>query len=335
MNRIYPESGKISQEWQSHGNDEGALRDDASPLARARSGTWRGEQMAYTLYARSRRQTCRRPSPDLGEKRPTVANRLTWGSPGSQPNQVRAGLRFGDKGTHTSRTMMSTELMELLDVVPREATREDYAEAIIEENALGKATASNRRHTNQRLGELFGLDPSLPLFRILRRLWSADTAGRPLLALLTALARDPLLRLTAPTILALSPGEELVRSVLLSNLARETEGRLKASIQDKVARNAGSTWTQSGHLEGRVRKVRTLVEPTPGSVTMALWLGQTQGLAGEMLLSSPWARVLDAAPSRLLDLALRAKQMGLVNARVGGGVIEIDTSSLDPAQGGA
>ena len=259
----------------------------------------------------------------------------TWAWVGSTPALEAVGVRFGDKGTHTSRTMMLAELTELLEVMPVDSLHEDYADSIILENALGKATTSNRRSTKQRLSELYGLDPRLPLFRVLRRLWSADTTGRPLLALLTALARDPLLRLTAPTVLGLKAGEELVRSVLLSNLGRETDGRLKPSIQDKVARNAGSSWTQSGHLEGRTRKVRTLVEPTPGSVALALWLGQIQGLAGESLLSSPWARVLDSSPSRLLDLTLRAKQMGLVAARVGGGVVEIDTAGMDPARGGA
>lgn len=260
---------------------------------------------------------------------------VTWGDPESRPAQERAGLRFGDKGTHTSRTMMSTELTELLEAVPADAGRDEYAAAIIEENALGKATASNRRSTNQRLGELYGLDPSIPVFRVLLRLWEIDQPGRPLLALLTALGRDPLLRTTAGTILNIPKGSELVRSTLLEAIGRETEGRLKESIRDKVARNAGSSWTQSGHLEGRVRKIRQAVDPTPGAVAFALWLGAVQGLAGERLLNSGWARVLDAPPSRLLDLTLRAKQMGLVHARVGGGVVEIDARGLDPVFIGA
>lgn len=260
---------------------------------------------------------------------------MVWENPGSRGTQERAGLRFGEKGTHTSRTMMSTELTELFEVAPKDATREDYAAAIIEENALGKATTSNRRSTNQRLGELYGLDPSIPVFRVLLRLWEVDRDGRPLLALLTALGRDPLLRTTASTILDLSPGSELVRTVLLEAIGRETEGRLKESIRDKVARNAGSSWTQSGHLNGRVRKIRQVVEPTPGAVAFALWLGGVQGLAGESLLTSGWAQVLDAPPSRLLDLTLRAKQLGLVHARVGGGVVEIDARALDPALNGA
>src|SRR5690606_27218112 len=93
---------------------------------------------------------------------------------------TRAGLRFGDKGTHTSRTIMLAELTELLATVPDSSTRKDYAKAIIDENALGKNTASTRRLTNQRLGELYGLDPKIPLCRVLRRLWAIDEAGRPL-----------------------------------------------------------------------------------------------------------------------------------------------------------
>ena len=107
---------------------------------------------------------------------------------------------------------------------------------------------------------------------------------------------------------------------------------MNPSITDKVARNAGSSWTQSGHLEGRVRKIRRLVRPTPAAVAFSLWLGSIQGFAGEDLLKTAWAGVLDAGPSDLLDLALRAKQLGLIQVLVGGGVVEIDPFGLDPAE---
>ena len=247
--------------------------------------------------------------------------------------EQEAGLRTGDRGTHTSRTMMLAELRELLAAVPADAAREDYARAIIQDNVLGKQTSSNRRLTNQRLGELYGLGPTVPVFRVLRRLWDVDEEGRPLLALLCALARDPLLRGTAPAVLDLAPGQELLRSGMTEAIVQEVGDRLNPSILDKVARNAGSSWTQSGHLEGRVRKIRVRVRATPGAAAFALWLGTLQGLSGENLLRTFWARVLDATPGDLLDLTLRAKQLGLVQARVGGGVTEIDVRGLDPAEG--
>ncbi len=244
---------------------------------------------------------------------------------------VKAGVRFGDRSVHTSRTIMLTELVDLLAAVPPDAFRGDYTAAIVDENVLGKATVSTRRWTSQRLNELYALDPRVPIFRVLRRLWLVDVPGRPLLAMLCALARDPLLRSTAPAVLALPVGAELVRSSFLDEARRVAGTRLNDAVLEKVARNAASSWAQSGHLQGRMRKMRIRVAPTPGSLTMALWLGAVEGLAGQALLDCRWTRVLDRSGQEVLPLALQAKQLGLLHARAGGGVVEIDVSRVDPA----
>lgn len=246
-----------------------------------------------------------------------------------------AGFRFGDKGTHTSRTIMLTELTDLLAAVPDDnMDRVAYASAIIEENVLGKQTTATRRLTNQRLGELYGLDRQLPLFRVLRRLWPIDEEGRPLLALLCALARDPLLRSTSAVVLELPVGAELVRAIFVDAIRDSVGSRLNNSILDKVARNAASSWSQSGHLRGRMRKIRQQVTPTFGSVTAALWMGTMEGLAGVRLLDCRWTRVFDRTAGELIEFVLQAKQMGLIHARIGGGVVEIDASRLDPVAEG-
>lgn len=247
---------------------------------------------------------------------------------------VKAGLRFGDRGVHTSRTIMLAELGELLAAVPPEADRAGYAAAVVDENVLGKATAATRRGTNQRLGELYALDPRVPVFRVLRRLWPVDAAGRPLLAMLCALARDPLLRSTAPAVLALPPGAGLVRSDFLEDVRRIAGARLNEAVLDKVARNAASSWTQSGHLRGRMRKIRTRVTPAPGALALAVWLGALEGLGGRALLDCRWTRVLDRAGEDLLPVAFEAQRLGLIHARAGGGVVEIDAGRLDPAAAG-
>ena len=247
---------------------------------------------------------------------------------------ARAGLRFGDRSVHTSRTIMLAELGDLLAAVPPEAARADYAAAIVDENALAKATVATRRWTNQRLGELYALDPRVPLFRVLRRLWPVDVAGRPLLAMLCALARDPLLRATAGAVLGLPAGAELVRSSFLDELRQVVNSRLNEAVLDKVARNAASSWAQSGHLRGRVRKVRTRVTPTPGSLALALWLGALDGRGGRALLDCRWTRVLDRSGEALLPVAFDAKRLGLIHARAGGGVVELDAGRLDPAAAG-
>jgi len=224
---------------------------------------------------------------------------------------------------------MLNELTALFDAVPTHADPTDYTAAIVDDNVLDKQTSANRRLTGQRLRELYGLDPGLPLFRVLRRLWAMDELGRPLLAILCGLARDPLLRSTAAHVLGLPIGAALVRTSFLETILENVGDRLNESIVDKVARNAASSWSQSGHLQGRVRKVRRDVTPTAGTVAMALWMGSLEGLAGEQLLRCRWAQVLDRSQEGLVEIVFQAKQAGLLSTRIGGGVVEIDSSSLD------
>ncbi len=242
----------------------------------------------------------------------------------------KVGFRFGDKGTHTSRTMMLTELSALLAVTTPNAAREDYAQAIIDGNCLGKTTISTRRLTNQRLGELYGLDPKYPIFRILRRLWAVDEPGRPLLALLVAMARDPLLAATAPSIISLLVGMELHREPVKTALRSVVGERLNEDVINKVVRNVASTWAQSGHLEGRTFKKRRAVRATPATVALALYLSHTVGFRGEGLLTSGWIMTLDCTPSLATELSLHAKRLGLIDLRMGAGVFELGFQRLDP-----
>ena len=246
---------------------------------------------------------------------------------------VKAGLRFGERGTQSSRTIMLAELADVLAAVPASASRADYAAAIVQDNAVGKSTVSNRRLTYRRLHELYGLDPALPIFRVLRRLWDVDLPSRPLVALLCALGRDPLLRLTAPTVLALRPGEELVRSTFLTALGEGVGERFNAAILDKVARNAASSWTQAGHLAGRMRKRRLLVEPRPGAVAFALWLGSANGRSGADLFTAPWVQIFDCGQDTLVGAVLKAKQLRLLDARIAGNIVEIHAVGMDPGMG--
>ena len=87
------------------------------------------------------------------------------------------GFRSGERGTHTSRTIMFNELAYLLDAVPGGVSREDYADAVMENNYLGKKTAATRKLSFQRLTELYGLDGRLGLAQIQSA--SAGTPARP------------------------------------------------------------------------------------------------------------------------------------------------------------
>ncbi|HDM75246.1 MAG: hypothetical protein JRI35_08620 [Deltaproteobacteria bacterium] len=254
-------------------------------------------------------------------------NALLRNSEVSQP-WIKAGFRFGDKGTHTSRTIMLKELALLLEDQEPNAPRDAYVSAIIDQNCLGKRTVSTRKLTCQRLSELYGLDPSTPLFRVLRHLWQVDENGRPLLALLTALARDPLLRVTSTTILQMPNGEELMRQKLMNALRQSVEDRLNTGTLNTTVRNISSSWTQSGHLKGRVRKIRQKVKPTPIVTAYALLLAYILGARGGGLFNTLWAKVLDTPVEELISLAIEAKRLGFLDLSQAGGVIEVSFARM-------
>jgi hypothetical protein len=227
--------------------------------------------------------------------------------------------------------MMFDELQALLASTVASSGRKDYARAIIDDNVLAKPTLSTRKLSNQRLGELYGLDPSVPVFRVMRRLWDADETSRRLLALLLALARDPLLAGTAPAIIAMSEGEEFPRARAREVLRHAVGNRLNDSILDKVLRNAASSWTQSGHLEGRTFKKRRRVTPTPWTLAFALYLGRAVGFRGSELFSTGWVAAIDASPAVGQSLAREAKRLGLIDLSMSADVVDISLDRLDAA----
>lgn len=251
--------------------------------------------------------------------------------PRARAEEVRlrdAGFRWGQKGTHTSRTIMLDELRAVLGNCRPDAARDDYLSAIHDDNCLGKRTVATRKLSSQRLSELYALDPNVSLFRVMRRCWYADRDGQAVLAMLLALARDPLLRVTAPPVLRMRPGEELARQQMTDALSRAVGSRLSESTLDKVVRNAASSWTQSGHLQGRGRKIRQSVKPTAATTAYALLLGHLAGTRGAALFESLWAHVLDAPAGELMQLAMDARRLGFLDMAHSGGIIDVSFARL-------
>ena len=244
----------------------------------------------------------------------------------AQAEQV--GFRFGDTGTHTSRTIMLAELSNALRVCKPQATRADYVAAVVDENCLGKHTQSTRKTTLQRLTELYALDEKVTLFRTARHFWYADEKAHGLIALLLSLARDPLLRATAPAVLALASGDEIARQKFTDAIRDAVSGRLNDATLDKVVRNAASSWTQSGHLDGRSRKRRLAVTPTPGAVAFALLLGYLLGVRGQGLFETLFARLLDRDVTELSLMAMEAKRLGLLDIKSGGGMLVVSFDGI-------
>lgn len=112
---------------------------------------------------------------------------------------------------------------------------------------------------------------------MLQFFWEDDIDGRPLLAALCACARDPILRMTAEPVLAAKPGELVTKLEVEEVVERYGRDRFNSATLNKIARNALSSRTQSGHVEGRTEKKRMLVHPTAATLAYAVLLGYLFG----------------------------------------------------------
>ena len=223
---------------------------------------------------------------------------------------------------------MLSELARVLEAVPGGGSLAGYRVAIIEENVLAKKTASNRRLTAQRLSEVYGLDAAVYLFRHLRFFWEIDNEGRPLLACLCANARDPLLRMTAARVLSARVGEIVTSAELDEAVEAFAPSRFNLPTRNKIARNALSSWTQSGHLEGRRPKKRRHPVVTRASTAYALLLGYLSGSRGPMLFDTFWTGLLDVSTEELHAMTAEASRREWLDYRRLGKVVEVNFNGL-------
>jgi hypothetical protein len=233
-------------------------------------------------------------------------------------------------GPSTSQTVMVSSLQHLLKVVPAGAPPHEYRSAVMEENILGKQTLRAREWAFRQLRRFYGLDPDILLFRSLRDLWPDDLAGQPLLAMLCALARDPVLRSTTKVILNSEPGVPVGPTDFRTAIEEAFPGVYGDKTLRTAAGNVASSWYQVGHLhkETRTDKVRSRATATPADLAYALLLGHIEGHRGQALFDTLWSRVLDQPASRLNDLAVLASQRGLIEFRAAGGVVDVGFREL-------
>lgn len=236
----------------------------------------------------------------------------------------KLGFRFERGGAHTSRTMMLEELRALLTYVGRaDANKSDYLRAIIDDNCLGKRSGKTRILTYRHLVDLYSLDHTNILFRELLYFWNRDIEGQPLLALLCAYARDPIFRLSAPLIQKFPEGSIITRESLERVIDSQEPGRFSKATLKSTAQNINSTWTKSGHLSGRARKVRVRANPTAGSVSYSLFLGYLAGLRGQSLFQTEFAKLLDCSLDKAIELAEDSSRKGWIVFKRVGNVIEV------------
>jgi len=236
----------------------------------------------------------------------------------------RFGFRRDRGGAHLARTMMLEELKLLFSFVDDpEAGKSVYLQSIVDDNCLGKRSDITRKLTARHLSDLYILDSDITLFRSLRYFWERDTEGQPLLAMICAIARDSILRSSVPFIQRFSIGQRVTREALEEFIDNLETGRFSPVTLKSTAKNINSSWTQSGHLKGRVKKIRSQPKATPGAISYALLLGYLSGVRGESLYNTEYAQLLDCSMEQAIELSAEASRKGWIVLKRLGSVIEV------------
>jgi len=223
---------------------------------------------------------------------------------------------------------MTSELSLILDGLPADTVAKRYRQAIIDENLLGKATRSTRLKAATHLTNLYSLDPSQAVFRLLRHFWVSDQVGKPMLAYLAASARDRLLRDCSDIVLGVPRGQRLDALTISQALSERHPARFQATTLHSTAQNLASSWTQAGYLTGKVNKYRSQPTVTPQVVAYALVLAYLGGARGKLMLESFWARLLDRTQAEVMILAAEASKQGWLRVKAAGSVVEITFPGL-------
>lgn len=238
------------------------------------------------------------------------------------------GFRVTTFGTILGRSISVPDLQLLLTSCPTNASLEDYRAAVVDENILRKPTASACRFAFRNLTEFYGLDRKILIFRALRDLWEADPLAQPLLALLCACARDPILRALTHFVLDRDRGQAITPEEISTEAERLFPSKFGESTRPSLGRNAAASWQQAGLLSGRNQKERSQATSRPASVAYALLLGDLCGERGARLFETQWARALDASAHLLREQAAEASRQGWIEYRASGDVTEISFRHL-------
>lgn len=226
-----------------------------------------------------------------------------------------------------ARSMMLSEFRLLLQE-SREASLADFRRLIEEENLLGKPTFASRQKSIRHLIELYGLEASQALFRVLLRFATLAPDSLPLLALVCVFCRDPQLRGSFTLLEQTNPATPIPRRLMEEHLETLFPDRFSPAMKQSLAQNVNTTWTVTGHLQGRTTKTRTIPTPSFLATTYALFAGYLAGLRGDFLLQSVFSRLVAVSPPQAIEHLKEASKQGFLRLRHAGGVTEIDFSPL-------
>ena len=125
---------------------------------------------------------------------------------------------------------MLAELGLVLQAGPH-LSSDDVGSLVLSQNILQKRTGAGRRLSLRHLHELYGLGGiPPPISRAMTALWVRAGEGRPVLAVLAALACEVLLRDSAEIVLAAPPGVPMSASELFDAIEDGVRARMRRFI---------------------------------------------------------------------------------------------------------
>ncbi len=248
-------------------------------------------------------------------------------------NTSQFGFIYDPMGTHTYRSIGVDELRRVCDVAVPSTSYDEIRRLVVDDNILGKSTQSSRKKTLRMLREFYALRPEVPIYSALRLFWNHDVREQPIVALLCACARDPVLRESAAVVLKWPVGSVLSKGSLEDALRAAYPGRYSPDVIQRTTRNLLSSWTQSGHLSGHSVKIRGRAFSGPASTAYAFFLAYLSGMRGNALLDALWVAILDAPPEKVCQYAFEASRQGWLRYGNAGGIIDVSFDDVLPQVG--
>ena len=120
----------------------------------------------------------------------------------------------------------------------------------------------------------------------------------------------------------------MTKTQMEEQIAAAFPARYQPGVLAGLGRRTISSWEQSGHLRGRLHKVRARAVSGPAGAAYALLLGYLCGQRGAFLFETLWSKALDTSPDNLDALAFAASQRGWLEYRRLGDVCELRFSCL-------
>lgn len=224
------------------------------------------------------------------------------------------------KTIHTSRTIMSAELIEVMDF-PKENL--DYFD-IMADNVFNKKTESSKKKTINYLTQLYSFSKEDAKFLCIENYWNkVEDNEKPLIALLFAVSKDFLMMESVDFVKSVKHNNKASIEEFESNISHHHPNRFSIKTLRSVSQNVASSWKQAGYIFGKMKNIRTECPPSYFTVAFAFLMAYIDDFRGDYLFDHPSVKALDATREEILILIKAASDRELLDYNRSGASIVI------------